>query len=1593
MNTILEQDDSLDMKEVAVYPRFMIRNAGGDYWSNENGWTDYSDADVFNHVEQQSLRLPVGGEWVSVAESMPTVGSVASDLKAMLGEDFVNKAGDFIHDQGLLYELEWNPKGRLSESLSFVGQVLTVRVNLNETDSKRLHLEQCQAITKDLAAGIKALLPEDARPKVQVVPRTPQFDHWNERWNCELIVVESTEDELDVKDVYFSDVPPDFAMPQGLSAEGRAAWHAITSLLGQHDALKSGGHTHVFYSPEEWAAKREQYGEGSELIVVHDGGSHAPYFNGDYGASQLLTRMTLALAKVGCYPQPMTCWGTAIHKKDEPDEAEIEALEQWLKERERRPLSADQERLIRAAREAADEVGPVDPVEESEDDDIDVKDLELPPDKEGLIRHLFGRAGLRIAYILEAPPDPDWGPTLGSPRRIIHTYLQPSNDKPWSTVNRSSPELATFCQQMKSYLYTVLDTDDIDWTTRWDMDVGAWEITWHIGDPEIKVERRIEDDKPVQEGVQDDDDFLADVTKPDRVNTWDISAQWKAFVRGWWDTGWQVMDDRLHAVNREGFIDGYMTRNLKDEQAKSEINRLIFDKMNGGEVCELDWFYHPASGLVNVTIKRVGGEVTLEALGGGDLDAPIRPCVHCGYCCKKAPCPYGEPDTEKGCKHLTADNKCGVYDKAKDDPVSPAFGTGCCSPMNSLRLEIIKKRKKLGESDDEADWKDLVPEYKPTKDDIEQVMNVNGIIQVMRFWDGNFLTFRGLWKHNQTDDQAETLVRRVLMDVSLPPNLASALAAGVSYITWGYEPHLGQIDLNVHRLVLQDALRESEGDDFDAKDMLLPGAKLNVEDIKQGLKDLGAQGVTLWTHGSNTRAFIVHWPGWTLPDTLRVKGVFRALGLADKDVHWIRVVPSTDNFMVVVPRRFLLPHRVESASSGVVNRIMEAGGTVSKVQETEQQDVLKVSGEWNKGQTLDALAEALAVDKEATNYDPKTGTFTTLTRPESLLQEASMVQAAILYKRTGEVATGATHSEAMERFLEQGLFGKVRSLADLEALGEKSNAAYNRIWNQVEIGFLTRRGEFVTREEASRITGIPDVHGEDLAENSEEGDDKNRVAIVAVFRQRKDEGYDVLVCKREYAPAEGEWVIPGGHAEEGEKIEAAARREMKEETKVDVGDLTFVKKMPNETGEKQVFVYGTVVPYDEKAKAGDDAEKVKWLPLDDLPKLGLDNDELIREIAEKMELTRKPVQESEDEDVDWKDTVELGHGWEIGPSGHSMALVKHPQTGFRLYLQYRSTVDNPLNPGTGHHVFSVELKHHLAVKDRQEIAALTMNAAIEGAIRWANDHPAFREVRDHWVEESVSKFSSITDEMMPALEEAVMKVFPDQGDWVIPHVIQYMDPSLSVVAIENGRVVGFYILGKRSVLDGIKEEELTPTEDLSAYQGKKGIEGVALGIIPEARGSGLGSKLKDYPQRLGADYIWGLQLHSLGNLEHWLKRRRVVAKNEESVATLQDYAGPVREGLEDDIDPHELTTTPATEENLIQLFSQSGLQFDKAEDYGPHYRQFIGAWEPRRQPGQVVAYWTKVIEDTMGLNPHDFGFGYDPETGRMSVLVRKAVIQ
>lgn len=79
----------------------------------------------------------------------------------------------------------------------------------------------------------------------------------------------------------------------------------------------------------------------------------------------------------------------------------------------------------------------------------------------------------------------------------------------------------------------------------------------------------------------------------------------------------------------------------------------------------------------------------------------VAPCVRSGYCCKKAPCGFGDWNAEKTqCKHLETGTdgryQCGIAAEIVKDPTwvfSPAFGAGCCSPMNSDRQGIIRGQR------------------------------------------------------------------------------------------------------------------------------------------------------------------------------------------------------------------------------------------------------------------------------------------------------------------------------------------------------------------------------------------------------------------------------------------------------------------------------------------------------------------------------------------------------------------------------------------------------------------------------------------------------------------------------------------------------------------------------------------------------------------------------------------------------------------------------------------------------------------------------------------------------------------------------------
>ena len=106
--------------------------------------------------------------------------------------------------------------------------------------------------------------------------------------------------------------------PPDLSEAGKKA--ASTILKAAAAYLNKRPHTggcKAFYSPQQWKDRGEDYGLNAELIVVHDGGDLAPFFNLDYEAVEAFEAMVDALNAVGLWAEGCTCWYTAIYKSQQ----------------------------------------------------------------------------------------------------------------------------------------------------------------------------------------------------------------------------------------------------------------------------------------------------------------------------------------------------------------------------------------------------------------------------------------------------------------------------------------------------------------------------------------------------------------------------------------------------------------------------------------------------------------------------------------------------------------------------------------------------------------------------------------------------------------------------------------------------------------------------------------------------------------------------------------------------------------------------------------------------------------------------------------------------------------------------------------------------------------------------------------------------------------------------------------------------------------------------------------------------------------------------------------------------------------------------
>lgn len=98
-------------------------------------------------------------------------------------------------------------------------------------------------------------------------------------------------------------------------------------------------------------------------------------------------------------------------------------------------------------------------------------------------------------------------------------------------------------------------------------------------------------------------------------------------------------------------------------------------------------------------------------------------------------------------------------------------------------------------------------------------------------------------------------------------------------------------------------------------------------------------------------------------------------------------------------------------------------------------------------------------------------------------------------------------------------------------------------------------------------------------------------------------GEDVLLIRRGTPPLAGDWSIPGGRIEFGERAEAAALRELKEETGiearlcglVDVVDAIFTSRSSGEVTRHYLLFDFAAVWISGYPEAGDDAAHAEWI--------------------------------------------------------------------------------------------------------------------------------------------------------------------------------------------------------------------------------------------------------------------------------------------------------------------------------------------------------------------------------------------------------------
>lgn len=127
-----------------------------------------------------------------------------------------------------------------------------------------------------------------------------------------------------------------------------------------------------------------------------------------------------------------------------------------------------------------------------------------------------------------------------------------------------------------------------------------------------------------------------------------------------------------------------------------------------------------------------------------------------------------------------------------------------------------------------------------------------------------------------------------------------------------------------------------------------------------------------------------------------------------------------------------------------------------------------------------------------------------------------------------------------------------------------------------------------------------------------------------VFGYSKKDGVSVLLIQRKYDPFKNCWAIPGGFVLEGESLEEAVRRELLEETGIEVNYLEQLYTFGDPKRDPRQHIisiayFGLVkTTHYQELKASTDAENAKWFSIKKIPALAFDHKQILAIAFERL---------------------------------------------------------------------------------------------------------------------------------------------------------------------------------------------------------------------------------------------------------------------------------------------------------------------------------------------------------------------------------------